>query len=75
MNPFIETALLIWMQHVKYQRTFHWLKTNHYWKDTQTYTQISKIIKNVLSFSVVILSITFLPQKYSHTQTKWNTEG
>lgn len=42
-NPFIETALLIWMQHVKTPEDISLirLETNHYWKDTQTYTQIA----------------------------------
>lgn len=76
-NPFIGTALLIWMQHVKHQKTSCWLEAKHYWKETQTYTHKlrTKIIKNVLSFSLLILSITFLPKKYSHTQTKLSKES
>lgn len=70
-NPFIGTALLIWMQHVKHQRTFHWLglkgRTN-----IHTTNDILKIIKNVLSFSLLILSITFPPKIFTHSKQKWS---
>lgn len=63
-NPFIETALLISMQHVKTPEDISLIRNQPLQRThKRTHKLHTKIIKNVLSFSLLSLSIS-----HSHFQ-------